>query len=363
MSIFKRAHVRGMVHTMTQQGLVQWPSKLAMDEAADAVADSFPDEEIPEVSDKEGLSEDQAAAALQRIVEVAEDLGQKAAAAGYQMDTELQKQASSRAIQDVASEATIALMEKQAAETAVQTGPDIPGASTPAPEIDATAEGEVDAANNPSSAVVVPQGTTALDTKPGAVGKEERRPDQPGTQASPPMNEASKTAGELAQSLEGYLSLLNGPTEKVAEMDGASLSGGTAQGPTPEARVDVEDNLKIDGVKAPAQGKTVMDVPAQAQQGATKAQPGGTPGVTAPTPNEPAKERKKSASLAENIKALQKTAAGRAILDKIAQSCADAAKKEEEAKMKKEEDDKKMVEEKKEAAANDVLSGLVAALG
>ncbi len=41
MSLFKRAHVRGMVHEMTRQGIVTWPTKLAEDEAADGLAEAL----------------------------------------------------------------------------------------------------------------------------------------------------------------------------------------------------------------------------------------------------------------------------------------------------------------------------------
>jgi hypothetical protein len=338
-----------MVHALTQHGVVQWPTKLAMDEAADEIADSFGDEEVPEVSEEDGLSEDTAAAALERIVEVAEDLSGKVG--GF--DPELQKVAASMAIEDAAGQAVTALMEKAAEETAVQTGPDVPGATAPTPDLSATAEGEVDATNNPSSAVVVPQGTTALDTKPGAVGKEETRPDQPGAQASPPVNEAAKTA-EAVQQLSSLLQALTQQQTKVAEMDGASLSGGEATGPAPEPRVDVDDNLEIGGVKAPAQGKTTMDVPAKAEVGATKAQPAGNPGPTAPTPNEPAKARKKSASALEQaVAVLQATPQGRDMLLKISQTCEAEKKKEEKA----EED------EKKEASVAALLTNLAQMVG
>jgi hypothetical protein len=348
MGLYKRAHIRGMVHALTQHGVVQWPTKLAMDEAADEIADSFSDEEVPEVAEEDGLSEDTAAAALERIVEVAEDLSDKVGS----FDPELQKVAASMAIEDAAGQAVVAVMEKAAEETAVQTGPDVPGATAPTPDLSATAEGEVDATNNPSSAVVVPQGTTALDTKPGAVGKEETRPDQPGAQASPPVNEAAKTA-EAVQQLSSLLQTLTQQT-KVAEMDGASLSGGEATGPAPEPRVDVDDNLDIDGVKAPGQGKTTMDVPAKAEVGATKAQPAGNPGPTAPTPNEPAKARKKSASALEQaVAVLQSTPQGRNMLLKISETCEAERKKEEKA----EED------EKKEASVAALLTNLAHMVG
>ena len=350
MGLYKRAHVRGMVHALTQHGIVQWPSKLAMDEAADEVADSFTDKEVPEVAEETGLDEDTAAQALERIVEVAEELGQKVGS----YDSGLQKIAAEISIEDAAGQAAVAVMEKAAEETAVQTGPDVPGATAPTPDLSATAEAEVDATNNPSAAVVVPQGTTSLDTSAGEVGNIERRPDQPGAQANPPMNEAAKTAQAL-QSLSSLLTVLGTPTTKVAGMDGASLSGGEATGPAPEPRVDIDDNLKIDGVKAPAQGKTTMDVPAKAEVGATKAQPGGTPGPTAATPNEPAKARSKSAStIKEAVAVLQTTEQGRAYLKKISEAC------EEDEKKKKKEDEE---EEEKEASVANILVNLASALG
>lgn len=348
MGLYKRAHVRGMVHALTQHGIVQWPSKLAMDEAADEVADSFTDEEVPEVAEEDGLDEDTAAAALERIVEVAEELGDKVGS----YDSGLQKEAAATSIEDAAGQAAIAVMEKAAEETAVQTGPDMPGSTAPTPDLSATAEGEVDATNNPSSAVVVPQGTTSLDTSAGEVGKQEKRPDQPGAQANPPMNEAAKTANAL-QSLNSLLTAL-GTQTKVAGMDGASLSGGEATGPVPEPRVDVGDNLNINGVKAPAQGRTTMDVPAKAAVGVTKPQPAGTPGPTAATPNEPAKDRNKSASvIKEAVAAMQATPQGRAMLQKISEEC----------ESKKKEEEEKAEEEEKEASVAGILTNLARALG
>lgn len=379
MGIFKRAHFRGMAHILTSEGLVHWPSKLAMEESADEVADSFTDEEIPEIPPEDGLTEEQAAAALERLVEVSQELGEKAAAAGRPADHSLQKTAAAQGIEEAMSLSVISLMEKAAEETAVDTGPAIPGATPPTPELTATAEGEVDAVNNPSAAIVVPQGTTSLDTTPGEIGKTERCPDQPGAQESMPVNEASKTAEQLVQSLQSLLTQINTGTQKTAEMDGASLSGGPVGGPVPEPRVDVSDNLDIAGVVAPGQGKTVQDVPATAMAGALMPQPGGTPGPTDATPSDPASDAKKTAAL---IAELKKTAAGKVILAKIAETYAEEDEKEKKKSDKKEEkpddepEDKTKAEtfkekmdkakgekeNNKEAAANQVLANLLQAV-
>ena len=91
-----------------------------------------------------------------------------------------------------------------------------------------------------------------------------------------------------------------------------------------------------------------MDVPAKAEVGATKAQPAGTPGPTAATPNEPAKARSKSAAVDAALTMLQSTERGRAMLQKISEVCETDRKKKE-----KEEE-----EAEKEASAADILTRL-----
>lgn len=337
MALMKRAHIRGMAHELTRQGLVTWPSKVAMEEAADGVADDFSDEEVPEVTGEEGLTPEQASMALGKLVEVAEEIAEKT---GGAVDEELSKTAASSSYEDAAAAAAIAVMEKAAAETAAATGPDVPGTTPPTPELGATAEAEIDASKTPSGDLVVPQGTSAVDTSPGAVGKEEDR-DQPGAQASAPTGEVAKLSSLLTQMAAPV------QTEKVA-MDGASLSGGAAGGPAPAARVDLSDNLNIPGVVASSQGQTSQDVPATAEVGATKKQPAGTPGPTAATPNNPAKDAMKTA-----METLKSSPQGQALLQKLSEEM----KKEEDEKKKKEEED-----EKKEAQVAGALQNLANAL-
>ncbi len=357
MGIYKRAHLRGMVHEMTRRGYVQWPTKLAEEEAADAIADQIPEEMIPEETPEDGLTPEQAQVALQQIVEVAEEI---AAKTDGQVMEDTGKMAAAMSYEDAASHAAISVMQKAAEETAVETGPDVPGPTPPVPDLSTTAEGEIDASTVPSADIVVPQGTTEVDTAPGAVGKEEIRAEQPGAEGTPPTGEAAKTASTL----DTLASMLHQMSQKTAAaaMDGASLSGGAAAGPAPAPRVDLDDNLQIPGAVASAQGQTSQDVPAAANIGVTKKQPAGNPGPTDATPNKPAKDAVKQA-----MEMLRASPAGAALVQKIAEE----AKKEEEEKAKAKEDkkgdakeDEKVDEEaEKEAQVVSALQNLATVLG
>jgi hypothetical protein len=284
MALFKRAAVAGMAHELTRQGIVTWPSKLAEDEAADAIADNFSDEEVPEMTDQTGLTEEQAQAILQKILEVASLLKDET---GGVADPEVGKVAASSEYGDVASATALRLMQKAAEETSVSTGPAIPGETPPKPENDATAEGKVDEMKTPSSALVGPQGTTSLDTKPGAVGTEEPQVTTPGAVGSAPTGEVAKLS-----------SIMQTLAKRAAAMDGASLSGGSVTGPAPAGRLDLTDNIKIPGVVASSQGKTTQPEPANANVGIMMKQPAGTPGPTDATKNEVAKDAIKQAAQA-----------------------------------------------------------------
>ncbi len=362
MALFKRAHIRGMVHEMTRRGLVRFPTKLAEEESADAIADALPEEVVPEVTPEDGLTPEQAQAALQQIVEVAEEIAARSEAGEVEGQPPMpmedtQKMAAATSYEDAASHAALSLMHKAAEETAVATGPDIPGPTPPAPDLSTTAEGEVDAKTTPSADIVVPQGTTEVDTAPGAVGKEEVRAEQPGAEGSPPTGEAAKTAAPVSMqdmlltlSKHGYLN------KEAMSMDGASLSGGAAGGPAPTPRVDLDDNLKIPGAVAPSQGQTSQDVPAAADVGATKKQPAGTPGPTDATPNKPAKDAVKEA-----MDLLKKSESGQALLRKLAEEMKEDEKKEESDE-EKEEKKEKDEEAEKEAQVLTALQNLATVL-
>jgi hypothetical protein len=306
-----------MSHYLTGEGIIAWPTKQAEEEAVDAVADELTDEEVPEGTDETGLTPEEAEIAMNKLVEVAEAINERVTAVGGGPDMELNKAAASVNIHDAAAYTAIRLMEKAAEETAVDAGPDIPGQSVPEPDLSATAEGELDAVTTPSSELVVPQGTTEVDTRPGAVGKEALQPaGQPGAQGSAPTGEVAKQANVL-ELLTAMARHQPKTLQKIAAADGASLSGGSTMGPAPTPRKDLDDNLLIPGAVASGKGQTRMEFPAAANIGVTKKQPGGTPGATAATPNNPAKDAYKQAAVA-----LRQTEQGRIFLDAVAEEAA-----------------------------------------
>jgi hypothetical protein len=313
MGIFKRAHVRGMVHELTRQGIVSWPSKYAEEEAADAIADAAEESEIPEVSGEQGLSPEQAKEVLDHIVDVAQIINQHAEAgggtagaaegaegmAGPEMDEAIKESSARLSYEDAAAVSVYTLMRKVAEETSVSGGPMVPGQTPPKPEIGTTVEGEIDAKDYPSSEYTGPQGETRFDTRAGAVGQEIKRDVQPGAQESSPDNGPSKLAAILAN------------LGKSA-MDGASLSGGAAGGPTPAARKDLPDNLNIPGAVASRMGVSAMKVPANANVGELRSQPAGEPGASAPVSNQLTADVTKQA-----MDILMSTAEGREQLRKM----------------------------------------------
>jgi hypothetical protein len=338
MSLFKRAHVRGMAHQLSREGITLWPSKQAEEEVADAVADDLGDEEIPEMTDETGLTPEQASAVVQKLVEVADEIAQKTGS----YDPGVNKTAASMDYESAATSSVVSLMQKVAAET----GPDVPGTGAPSPAEGATAETAIDAQKVPSADRVGPQGTTDFSTAGGEVGKEEKRPDQPGTE----------TSGSTAK--------LSAMFKHMAAMDGASLTGGDTKGPAPTPRKDLEDNQVIPGAVASSRGATGFAIPEAARVGATKAQPAGTPGTTAPTPNDVATDARKTAAF------LVQTPEGRALIRKLAEEACEHEKKEEtkeEDKKEEKKDENKPdfllpASEKKEAQISAAIQNLLAAV-
>jgi len=265
-----------MVHELTRQGIVSWPSKYAEEEVADAIADAA-GEEIPEVSGEEGLTPEQAKEVLDHIVDVAQIINQHAEAGGgtggSAMDAAIKESAARLSYKDASAVSVYTLMQKVAEETEAAGGPMVPGQTPPRPELGTTVEGEIDAKDYPSNEYTGAPGTTRFDTSAGAVGQEIRRDVQPGAQESSPDNGPSKLAAILS-----YLG--------KSAMDGASLSGGAAGGPTPAARKDLPDNLNIPGAVASRMGVSAQKVPANANVGELRSQPAGEPGASAPVSNQ-----------------------------------------------------------------------------
>jgi hypothetical protein len=179
MGLFKRSHVRGLNFGLMRNGLVHYSSVKVANEVADAVADEVPEEEAPEVTDETGMSANEVAPILQKLVEVAQAI---AAKTGSAMDENLNKVAADQNLDIV--KLAYATAERLIYKAALEAGTTNPG-SGPATHEQVFIEGETDAEKNPSSAVTGPKGSSSMDTSGGEVGSQTVRPDQPGTQDSP----------------------------------------------------------------------------------------------------------------------------------------------------------------------------------
>jgi hypothetical protein len=195
MGLIKQAHVRGMNHTLIANGILSYATAKMAEDVADAVADNMDEEEMPEETPEDGLTEEQAASIIDQLAAVAEAISEKT---GGAKDAGLNKIAASVSLRDAAYAHAHFLVKR-----AMEEGTTNPGEGSPAPELTGT-EAQVDAVNNPSTAVVVPQGTSAIDTTPGIVGHAEPAPAQPGTSASPAPDSMAdiKAASELIKALK-----------------------------------------------------------------------------------------------------------------------------------------------------------------
>lgn len=195
MGLVKQAHVRGMNHTLIANGILSYATAKMAEDVADAVADNMDEEEMPEETPEDGLTEEQAASIIDQLAAVAEAISEKT---GGAKDAGLNKIAASVSLRDAAYAHAHFLVKR-----AMEEGTTNPGEGSPAPELTGT-EAQVDAVNNPSTAVVVPQGTSAIDTTPGIVGHAEPAPAQPGTSASPAPDSMAdiKAASELIKALK-----------------------------------------------------------------------------------------------------------------------------------------------------------------
>lgn len=196
MSLFKRAAVRGMAHELVRRNIITFPSKQAMDEAADAVADASP---MPEMAPPEGEhSPEQVAEIAQKLIDIGHALmaqagigphpGAPAGAPPLPMEgappeaeeaakkaAYLMKEAAFTAIDDLASQAAVAVMEKSAAETktanpkgALMHGGDAQNTASEAAKNDSVAA--LDQKQRPAGAHHLGVGNTELETAKGELG-------------------------------------------------------------------------------------------------------------------------------------------------------------------------------------------------
>lgn len=195
MSLFKRAAVRGMAHELVRQNVVTFPSKLAMDEAADAVADATP---MPEMSGEGGHDPESVAQVAQKLMDIAHALmaqaglehhegapagapplpkdgaGPEAAEAAKEA-AYLMKAAAYTPVESLASDAAVAVMEKAAAETkvanpsgALMHGGDKQNTPDEAAKSDSVAA--LDKKQRPAGYAHHGMGNTEMDTSKGELG-------------------------------------------------------------------------------------------------------------------------------------------------------------------------------------------------
>jgi hypothetical protein len=224
MGLFKRAAARGVAHELVRQGIITFPSKQAMDEAADAVADSPAAAPMPEMSPEGGHSPEELAAVANKLMEIAHALMEQAGASapgaggmppGMEHEgaapegpppspeaakaaMELSKTASEANYETLAAEVAVECMTKVADETkAATTGALIHGGDKGNDANQAAQHGEVaelDKKQRPEGAYHHGVGKTELETMQGHLGDLSKNPKGP---ANTPggSNSVSKDAG------------------------------------------------------------------------------------------------------------------------------------------------------------------------
>lgn len=229
MGLFKRAAVRGVAHELVRSGFASFPSKEAMDEAADAVADAQP--QMPETSPEGGHSPEELAAVANKLIEIAHALMEQAGAAGgpppegempggegggepppppspeaAKAAADLTKMASSANYEDLAAAEAVACMDKAASEVKAASGL-IHGGDKGNDPAQAAQVGEVaklDKEQRPEGAYHHGQGKTEFDTKGAIQGDMSKNPAAPKNTPSG-SNSLTEDAGAKKASLDEEL--------------------------------------------------------------------------------------------------------------------------------------------------------------
>lgn len=251
MALLKRAHVRGINFGLMRRGLIAYPSEKISEEAADAVADELEDGEVPEVTDETGLTPEEASAVVNKLVEVANEISAKT---GNARDLGVNKLAAEYSLEKAAELTATALIYKAAA--------------------DPSDEGTIDARNNPSSNVIVPQGESTVDTTPGSVGTQMIQPKQPGAQADSPGNviadvKLSSLLRKLSEAADGVLPPKETRVDLFTNADMGKdriVTQGTTQQTPPAVPVPLKKNPAASNVTQ--QDKPKTDVQADVKQAA-----------------------------------------------------------------------------------------------
>lgn len=280
MALFKRAAVRGIAHELVRTGVCSFPSKLAMDGAADAVADApqGPAAAMPEMSPPEGHDPEQVAAVANKLIEIAHELMQHASGGGEGAapglppgapppEAEaLSKESAASDYDTLAYNAAVECMDKAAAEVKQASGLMHGGdaQNTPAAAVSAGSEvAKLDAKQRPDGKYHDGRAKTQLDTQPGAIGDLSKNPVQPSNTVSG-TNSVNKNAAYEAI---------------IAKYAGALMKGGDKQNTPAAAAAAGNEVAKLDNAQRPqgkylvGQGKANFTTPAGAHIGIEEKQP------------------------------------------------------------------------------------------
>lgn len=293
MSLFKRAYARGINDELIRLGYVQYPTKEAADEIADAVGDQMPQDPAAGMAGTDGMagaeapvgepvSPETAADVAATLIDAANKLVSETGGAG--MADPAAEELKTSAAQDLNTRAyqqAEAVMIKAAAETKLALGSTIEGGDKGNTMSEAPfGETVMEDKNRPQGKYVTGVGQTDYPVGQGAVGTEQvPAPTAPGN--SPPGSNSV-----IAQSKQGSLQAI---IRKIAAEGMGSTIGGGDKGNTLAQAGDLtgegklEANRRPEGYAMGARGKGWGDVPPSAVVGTEQRhphQPGESPSGT-----------------------------------------------------------------------------------
>ena len=221
--MFKNAYVRGIQTALVNSGAAAFPDEVSAMKIADYIAERH------DIDPAKGITPAMTHKIASIIVEASDELKKRP---GYKAAS-FNKLATWDDVQKLAEHNAVQLMTK-AAEGSTIEGGDKGNTEAESPQ----GETKMDAAQRPPGYATDSRGKTEVDTKPGAVGKEEEQPNKPAESPSKDnsVQEQSRTASLadlFRKSAEGS-TIMGGdkgnkePTSAEAKMDAALRPPGYA---------------------------------------------------------------------------------------------------------------------------------------
>lgn len=212
MGLYKRAAARGVAYELTRRGICEFPTKEAMDDCADAVADHMG--AAPEMSGDEGHSPEQVAEMANQLIAMGKALQANAGEGGKMAALELSKLAAEVDYESVAAAEASILMDKAAAEVRLASslieGGDKQNTPGDAAKHDSVAA--LDQKQRPEGAHHLGMGNTQMDASTGHVGDLKVQPAAPKNSpaGSNSVNEDAKKSAALQAIIEKHANKLVG---------------------------------------------------------------------------------------------------------------------------------------------------------